>query len=56
MKREASRFIRELSCGHDDCIIPPVGIVPYIIEHGSGLVERPRTVVILEEEVPGVCK
>lgn len=49
MNREASRYIRELSCGHNDCTIPPIGIVPYIVEHGSGLVGRPRIVVNLEQ-------
>jgi len=49
MKREASRYIRELSCGHNDCTIPPVGIAPYIVEHSSGLVGRPRIVLNLEQ-------
>lgn len=49
MKREATRYIRELSCGHNDCTIPPVGIAPCMVEHGSGLVGRPRIVVNLEQ-------
>ena len=68
MKREALRYIRELSCGHNDCTIPPVGIAPYMIEHGSGLVGGPRILVNLERltfydlvdihgrKLPSVCK